>query len=534
MQKFEKSIPNRFLFSQNQLHKLDGLIDSSFIEKSFHLLNRYMDIENPISLKNLHFLLFEQLETENQNKPNPKCDHLSNLIAKKWIKTGLMRECNSNLENLMLPNKLYVNRELDFLCDFLVCLFKDPRVILNDARIVLTFFKSLIQTILKLKNQNHFILENSRKKINFVQKQKNAIKLFSKTLVKTISGDLEEIKRSSNYLLSDILKSQKCIDKNLKKVKRDFSKFGSMLLKRSFEEREQIMQKLFFKKKRLTKLHSALEMENNYSNDATLKDPNKRNFGKTPTYPKEKEIEVYQIHKSSSKLKDSLYKYEQKLPKHQIRETKETTLKNLKENLLNNQSEKKTPVNSKTHSITLNKEQGDIVKSVFSKNQLPYYQWNSYKPLFFWDGYSNLKIVSKEISTHIAKLFKGFRAPSEAIIKSIQIKAFTKKKRKPNLLILIMHVNPRYEELINKAWKYGSPSDYFKFKIDLKQAPKIKCWYRFLNERETREILTFKNCPGRFNFSQAFYDIKSKSLSCQKINQMCQEQVQTNLRSPVK
>ena len=507
-------------YTDNHLQNLSGLNELSFLEKTFNFLDHYVNTKNYISLQNLRSLVFEVLKNDNTSLSSPSHHHLRLLLVKKLQKNGLMHFCESSLQNFMFPIDFISHHEYKILSDIVVTLLKDPMVILNDPGLIITFLKSLIQMVLSLKNRNHFILEKSRIKIDFLANRKMKNQINSRTEKRAIKNQLQKIKATSNNLMTDILNLQTDLNKKLKKVKTDFSKNDFLLLKRSSEESDLFASEICKEKEESNHLNSSIEQNSIFEEKTTDFDEDQSKASLTSLQEKvENKNKKTNENSSISKNKESNNKSKLYFYKNQ-----------LTENIVNKISNKKSfKIQSKNYTNTEKPQQ--MLQSVFSKNQLPYYQWNSSKPLFFWDGLTNLKIVSNEISSHIAKLFNGFRAPSESIIKLIQIKAFTKKKNKPNLLIMIINVNPRYEELINKAWKNGSPSEYFKFKIDLKQSPKIKCWNRFLNDQEIREIPTFKNCPGRFNFSQAFYDIKSKSLSCQKINQMCQEQVKINLKS---
>ena len=144
--------------------------------------------------------------------------------------------------------------------------------------------------------------------------------------------------------------------------------------------------------------------------------------------------------------------------------------------------------------------------------------WNSKKAVFCWSGEGNLKQIFDDIVDHIYCLFGSVIAPKESIFKSFKIKSFSPCNNKPKLLAINLKFNPRYKDIIESSWKYESPSDFFKFKIDLNKNPSIKSWNHKTKSHDLLPIHKFKGNPGRYNFSQASYNYKSDILTCEKLN----------------
>jgi hypothetical protein len=78
--------------------------------------------------------------------------------------------------------------------------------------------------------------------------------------------------------------------------------------------------------------------------------------------------------------------------------------------------------------------------------------------------------------------------------------------------------NERFREIIESEWKNGSPSKYFKFKIDLRKEDHINVK---MNERAKAVSIRIKKIekyPARFNYSQASHEFISSALNKEALN----------------
>jgi hypothetical protein len=145
--------------------------------------------------------------------------------------------------------------------------------------------------------------------------------------------------------------------------------------------------------------------------------------------------------------------------------------------------------------------------------------WTLKKAVFCWDGNVNLEIVYKEFVKNLSKLLGDLVSPKEPVIQDLKIKAFTKSNSRQNLLAIKMILNPRYKSLIEQSWKNGSPSEFFKLKIDLIKDSSILYHTNDQEQPEAKEIKNMKKFPARYNFSQATYNFTSDYLNKDTINQ---------------
>lgn len=147
-------------------------------------------------------------------------------------------------------------------------------------------------------------------------------------------------------------------------------------------------------------------------------------------------------------------------------------------------------------------------------------QWSTKKAIFCWDNNYNLQIVTSELVLYLSNLFGNIISPQEIIVQSIKIKAFTKSSTQPNLLAVKLEVSDRYKSLVEESWKEGSPSDYFKFKIDLLKKNSIRYWNHITQSNNDLPIKNLFKSPARYNFSQANHYYKSDILNKNRVNNL--------------
>lgn len=108
--------------------------------------------------------------------------------------------------------------------------------------------------------------------------------------------------------------------------------------------------------------------------------------------------------------------------------------------------------------------------------------------------------------------------PQSIIVTSLTMKAFTKSKNKPNLIAIKLTINSEYKKLVEQAWRCSSPSNYFKFKVDLLLNNSIK---RIPDQKSSETSLAVKKLqrfPARYNFSQANHVFFHRFLNKDVIN----------------
>lgn len=145
-------------------------------------------------------------------------------------------------------------------------------------------------------------------------------------------------------------------------------------------------------------------------------------------------------------------------------------------------------------------------------------QWSTKKAVFCWDNNGNLAIVAAELVLHLANLFGNIISPQELVVQEVRIKAFTKSATQPNLLAVKLEVSERYRGLIEESWKEGSPSDYFKFKIDLLRRNAIRFWNDVTQSNSDLPVKNLHKSPARYNYSQANHFYKSEILNKVQLN----------------
>lgn len=145
-------------------------------------------------------------------------------------------------------------------------------------------------------------------------------------------------------------------------------------------------------------------------------------------------------------------------------------------------------------------------------------QWSTKKAIFCWDNKANLEIITSELVHHLSNLFGNIISPQELIVRSIKIKAFTKSTTQPNLLAVKLEVSERYKSLVEESWKEGSPSHYFKFKIDLLKQNYIRYWNEITNSDTDLSVKNLFKSPARYNYSQANHYYKSEILNKETVN----------------
>ena len=107
---------------------------------------------------------------------------------------------------------------------------------------------------------------------------------------------------------------------------------------------------------------------------------------------------------------------------------------------------------------------------------------------------------------------------NETICTSLLIKAFTKSANKQNLLAVKIEFNERFREIIESEWKNGSPSKYFKFKIDLRKDDGINVKITKKMKTINIRIKKIEKYPARFNYSQASHEFISHALNKEALN----------------
>lgn len=144
--------------------------------------------------------------------------------------------------------------------------------------------------------------------------------------------------------------------------------------------------------------------------------------------------------------------------------------------------------------------------------------WNSNKPIFCWDGDFNLDIVCEHFCLYVSELFGKKPHSNAKIIREMTVRQFTMFKKKPNLVAFKVKLGSKFKLMVESAWEKGSPSKYFKFKVDLAEEARICLWNRFEEIDEEREITSFEKTPGRYNISQAKYVLSCDNLSVENLN----------------
>lgn len=144
--------------------------------------------------------------------------------------------------------------------------------------------------------------------------------------------------------------------------------------------------------------------------------------------------------------------------------------------------------------------------------------WNSRKALFCFDGEYNLKWVCSEMALSLAQMKLPLLHENEIVCTSLLIKAFTKSASKQNLLAVKIEFNERFREIIESEWKNGSPSKYFKFKIDLRKNDGINVRVSEKTKTVNIRIKKIEKYPARFNYSQASHEFISPALSKEALN----------------
>ena len=144
--------------------------------------------------------------------------------------------------------------------------------------------------------------------------------------------------------------------------------------------------------------------------------------------------------------------------------------------------------------------------------------WNYKKAIFCWDKEQNIQIVCKEIANHLISLLGTIVSPQEPIVQDLKVKSFTKSLINPNLLAIKIIINSRYRELVREAWKKGSPSEFFKFKIDLLKQNSLRFWDSSVRKCVDLPIKNIQKMPARYNYSQAHNPLNSRFLNKFNIN----------------
>ena len=144
--------------------------------------------------------------------------------------------------------------------------------------------------------------------------------------------------------------------------------------------------------------------------------------------------------------------------------------------------------------------------------------WTSCKGIFCWSGTTNLKLVADDFAKHICNSVRLFATVDEQVVAKLSARAFTKAKDRPNVLIFRVKLHPKYKDLVESGWGGGSPSEYFKFKIDLDKEHRIRLWNLFTRAHEQREVPKYGSSRNRYSVSQANYVYESEFLSSEYIN----------------
>lgn len=144
--------------------------------------------------------------------------------------------------------------------------------------------------------------------------------------------------------------------------------------------------------------------------------------------------------------------------------------------------------------------------------------WNSRKALFCFDGEFNLKWVCSEMALSLAQMKLPLLRENETVCTGLLIKAFTKSASKQNLLAVKIEFNERFREIIESEWKNGSPSKYFKFKIDLRKNDGINVKVGESAKTINIRIKKIEKYPARFNYSQASHEFLSPALNKDALN----------------
>ena len=144
--------------------------------------------------------------------------------------------------------------------------------------------------------------------------------------------------------------------------------------------------------------------------------------------------------------------------------------------------------------------------------------WTSSKGIFCWSGATNLKRVARDFAMCVSKSIGVLAAVGQPVVSRLSIKAFTKAKKRPNMLIVKVKFHPKYRDLIECDWARGSPSEFFRFKVDLVKDHRIRLWNQFAQADEHREVPYFGKSRNRYSSSQANYIYESEHLNADYVN----------------
>ena len=137
--------------------------------------------------------------------------------------------------------------------------------------------------------------------------------------------------------------------------------------------------------------------------------------------------------------------------------------------------------------------------------------------------------VLEQLAELIANNFGNVLVPKSDIVTGLLVRSFTKSARRHNLVALKLEMGPRHSKYIESLWRRASPSDHFKFKIDLLKDPRILCWDQKSKSFGFKEISNFGKYPSHYNYSQANYDLKVPGFDKRSLNRLINTRLEQNL-----
>lgn len=144
------------------------------------------------------------------------------------------------------------------------------------------------------------------------------------------------------------------------------------------------------------------------------------------------------------------------------------------------------------------------------------------KLIFCWNGAENLRRVLQELCEHFSDVLGRCHSPPR-IVQRLRIRRLLGSRKGPDLLMVGLELEPRFESLLAEKWAWKSPSKYFKFRIDLVANRGI-----FFSSATQNEELSVETCdlarvvPG-FSFESVGFLSRSSILNANSLNRLLVE-----------
>lgn len=378
--------------------------------------------------------------------------------------------------------------------------------VLQNPKIILLWLKILIKMVVRLQQQKKILI--SKNKLLKSRRFEPRLDDFSVELFK-----LNEISTAISRFHLDHLNFFDDLELRHKKFKREMDH-----LKQNLETKIKLGKKNFSKFKTFEFLDRQFQQNSSSKIETSpiTKIPKQKlnkNLSKTQKVPLTVKLEKDHLQPKTPKNKKIGLRNASVSSKNHRKKKSNKILKNRKSNI---RRRKFSSPNLEEWTSEQNSPQVLPKKQPLKTN--PTRVWNSNKPIFCWDGDFNLQIVAEHLTLYISELFSTKLHSNAKVIREIFIKKFTMFKRKPNLVAFTLKFGPKFKFLVESAWENGSPSKYFKFKVDLAEKAQIFLWNEFEERDQERTIASFDKTPGRFNISQAKYVFELQKMSVESLN----------------